>query len=164
MAIRRRAFQTMVLTAVMLVAVSCASNKPPEDVVVKGSIRAAADLNPSSGGEPRPLLVKIFQLKSKEKFEAADLFPLLEDAETELAGDLLKLEDFTLLPGEFKAYEGDYDPQTRFIGVVGAYRDMNQAQWKDMVEMPEKSLLKLGKRGVVKIEAQSLAINISVGD
>lgn len=163
MPLRKSAMPAIALVATVFVGASCAS-KPPEDVVVRGSVSAAEDLNPDTEGRASPLVVKIYQLKARDKFEAADLFPLLDNAETELAGDLLSMEDMMLTPGEVRAYEGEFDPQTRYIGVVGAYRDANQAQWKDIVEMPEKSLLKLMKRGAIKISAQSLAINVSVDD
>ncbi len=149
----------VVATALMLTA--CAA-KPPEDVSVKGSVEAVETINPDAAGRPSPLLVKVFQLGATDKFEAADFFALSESAEATLGGDLLGVESFLLAPGDSKPYEGKFDPGTRFIGVIAGYRDIHRAQWRDIVEMPEKSMLKLGKRGAIKIKADSLAISVTV--
>jgi len=152
----------MIVTSIMLIT-ACAA-KPPEDIVVKGSLQAVDNVNPDAKGRASPLVVKIFQLKSKDKFESADFFPLFDQADATLGEDLLAVEDQMLAPGELRSYEGKFDPATRYIGVIAAYRDINQAHWKDIIEMPEKSLVKFLKKRVVKIDAQSLAINISVDD
>jgi len=147
--------------AMALMLSACAS-KPPEDVSIKGSVQAVDSINPDSLGRPSPLLVKVFQLGAVDKFEAADYFALSDSADATLGADLLGVESFLLAPGDNKPYEGEFDPQTRFIGVIAGYRDIHQAQWRAVVEMPEKSLLKLGKRGGITIKADSLAISVTV--
>jgi type VI secretion system protein VasD len=147
--------------AMALLLSACAA-KPPEDVTIKGSVHAVDSINPDSLGRPSPLLVKVFQLGAVDKFEAADYFALSDSADATLGADLLGVESFLLAPGDTKPYEGEFDPQTRFIGVIAGYRDIHQAQWRAVVEMPEKSLLKLGKRGGIRIKADSLAISVTV--
>jgi type VI secretion system protein VasD len=141
----------------------CAA-KPPEDVKIKGSIEAVASVNPDSLGRPSPLQVKIFQLSAKDKFEAADYFALADASEATLGADLLGVQAMMLTPGEHRPYEGEFDPGTRFIGVIAGYREIHQAEWRSIIEMPEKSVLKLMKRGGVVIKADSLAISVSVDD
>ena len=147
--------------AMALLLSACAA-KPPEDVTIKGSVYAVDSINPDSLGRPSPLLVKVFQLGAVDKFEAADYFALSDSADATLGADLLGVESFLLAPGDTKPYEGEFDPQTRFIGVIAGYRNIHQAQWRAVVEMPEKSLLKLGKRDGIKIKAESLAISVTV--
>jgi len=142
---------------------SCAA-KPPEDVEIKGSIEAVDSVNPNSLGRPSPLLVKVFQLGARDKFEAAEYFDLSDAAEATLGPDMLGVQSVMLAPGERRPYEGEFDPQTRFIGVIAGYREIHQAQWRSIIEMPEKSILKLMKRGGITIKADSLAISISVED
>lgn len=155
-----RVIRTIILATLMAALAACAS-KPPEDVTLKGSIQAAADVNPDSSNRPSPLVVKIYQLKAKDKFELADFFPLFDQAEATLGADMLAVEDVMLAPGENRAYEGEFDPGTRYIGVIAAYRDIHQAEWKDVVEMPEKSIMKLMRRGGLTIKADKLAISVS---
>ena len=160
---RNRTITKLLLIAASFALVSCAS-KPPEDVQIKGSIEAVATVNPDSQGRPSPLQVKIFQLGAKDKFEAADYFALSDASEATLGADMLGVQAMMLTPGESRPYEGEFDPGTRYIGVIAGYREIHQAQWRAIVEMPEKSLLKMMKRGGVIIKADSLAISVTVDD
>lgn len=150
--------------AVLVVLAAGCATKPPLDVPLKGIIQAQDDLNPSPDGRSSPLRISIFQLRKVDKFKDADFFALYDDARAVLGGDMIEREDLTLKPGDVRKYEREVDPETRYIGVIGAYRDINQAKWSGYVEMPEKSLLKLMKRDPITITASRLAIDISVGD
>lgn len=163
MASSKRAVMALVVISMLTMLGACAS-KPPEDVVLKGSVQAVANVNPDSEGRPSPLVIKVFQLKAGDKFASADFFPLFDDAQATLGADLLAVEEIMLAPGDIRPYEGKFDPQTRFIGVIAAYRDINQAQWKTMLEMPEKGLLDFFKGDGLQIKADSLAISVSDGD
>lgn len=163
MTVRNRSIANLMLIAAWFTLAACAS-KPPEDVTIKGSIEAVESVNPDSLGRPSPLQVKIFQLAAKDKFEAADYFALAEASEATLGADMLGVQAIMLPPGERRPYEGEFDPGTRYIGVIAGYREIHQAQWRDIVEMPEKSLMKMMKRGGVIIKADSLAISVTVDD
>jgi type VI secretion system protein VasD len=160
---RNRSIASLMLIAACFTLVACAA-KPPEDVQIKGSIEAVASVNPDSLGRPSPLQVKIFQLGAKDKFEAADYFALADAPEATLGADMLGVQAMMLTPGEHRPYEGEFDPGTRYIGVIAGYREIHQAQWRAVVEMPERSLMKLMKRGGVIIKADSLAISVIVDD
>jgi type VI secretion system protein VasD len=163
MANGRRAFRALAVISLLTMLAACAS-KPPEDVVLKGSVQAVQNVNPDSEGRPSPLVIKVFQLKAKDKFESADFFPLFDEAQATLGADMLAVEEMMLAPGDFRPYEGKFDPQTRFIGVIAAYRDINQAKWKTILEMPEKGMLNFFKGNGITIKAESLAIDVSVDD
>lgn len=158
-----RIIVTAALIVLTALAAGCAA-KPPVDVPLKGVIQAAEDVNPSLDGRPSPLRISIFQLRQADRFRDADFFAVYDDARAALGEDMIAREDMTLQPGDVRKYEGEVDPETRYIGVIGAYRDINQAKWSGFVEMPEKSLLKLMKRDPITITARRLAIDISVGD
>jgi len=160
---RNRISAIWLVCAAALTLGACAA-KPPEDVTISGSIEAVAGVNPDGLGRPSPLLVKVFQLGAKDKFEAADFFALSDASEATLGADLLGVQDVMLSPGDHRPYEGEFDPATRFIGVIAGYRDIHQAQWRSIIEMPEKSLLKLNKRGGIIIKADSLAISVTIDD
>ena len=151
------------MTVILAFLAGCAS-KPPEDVTLKGSLVAVESVNPDSQGRPSPLVIKIYQLEAKDKFELADFFPLFDQPESTLGSDMLGVEDVMLSPGESRPYEGEFDPQTRFIGVVAAFRDINQARWKAVVPMPEKSRRGIRKSGGLVVKADNLAIDITVGN
>ena len=156
-------FSRIFAAAIAVCLGACASG-PPEDIVLKGSMEAVEQVNPDGQGRPSPLVIKIYQLKAGDKFELADFFALFDQPEAALGADLLAVEDVMMTPGEIKPYEGDFDPDTRFIGVVAAYRDINQAEWKSMVEMPERNIMNFLRRGALTIKAERLAVSVSVGE
>lgn len=158
-----RSLKNIGIAGLVILLSACASG-PPEDVVLKGSLEAVATVNPDVQGRPSPLVIKIYQLKARDKFELAGFFELFDQAEATLGADMLGVEDIMMTPGEFRPYEGAVDPGTRFIGVVGAYRDINQAQWRAVVPVPEKNILKFLKRNPLTIKAERLAISASVGE
>lgn len=155
--------RTVGICGVLLALAACASG-PPQDIVVKGSLTAAESVNPDAQGRASPIVVKVYHLKSKDKFELADFFPLFDSPQATLEADMLGIQDFMMAPGETKPYDGEVNPDTRYIGVVAAYRDINQAQWKAVVEMPEKNLVKFMQRNPLTIKVDRLAVSASAGD
>lgn len=159
----RVAYRAIVSGIALMVMVGCASG-PPANIPLKGSIQAADNVNPDSNGRASPIVIKIFQLKGRTKFEQADYFPLINDSQATLGGDLLAVEEVILTPGEYRAYEGEFDPTTRFVGVVAGFRDIHQAEWKSLIEMPTKNLTKFLKRSPLVIKAERLSVSVSAGD
>ena len=155
--------KSSVVMAMLVLLAACASG-PPEDVTLNGSLQAVETVNPDGQGRASPLVIKIYQLKAKDKIDLADFFPLFDQAEATLGADMLAVEDIMMVPGEVRSYEGEFDPETRFIGVVAAYGDIKQAQWKAVVPMPERNVMKFLQRGGLNIKAESLAIAVSIDD
>lgn len=158
-----RGLRTVGIFGVFLAFAACASG-PPQDIVVTGSLTAAETVNPDAQGRPSPIVVKIYHLKAKDKFELADFFALFDSPEATLGADMLGQEDFMMAPGESKPYDGAVNPETRYIGVIAAYRDINQAQWKTVVDMPEKNLVKFMQRNPLTIKVDRLAVSASAGN
>jgi type VI secretion system protein VasD len=152
-------FGAVVITAVLGVLAGCGSAPvlPPVNVNVTGSVEASASVNPDPNGRPSPLALKIFQLRSLDKFESAGFFSLFDEAETALGADLLGVDELTLAPGQSTQYAAEFNPQTRFVGVIGAYRDINQANWRAAVAMPEAG----PESRPLMIKADRLAISVS---
>lgn len=160
---RRMASRVVMLGAAIAMAMStgCASG-PPADVSVRGSISVVEDVNPDSSGRPSPLMIRIYELAAPDKFEAADFFDLTDNAEATLGTDLLGVEPIMLAPGDSQPYDAEYDPNTRYIGVIAGYRDIHRATWRATVEMPGRSITNLMRRGGLVIRAERLAISVSV--
>jgi type VI secretion system protein VasD len=156
-------FAALATITVPLLLAGCAA-KPPEDVRIRGSITAVDSVNADSIGRPSPIQIRIYQLATADKFSSADFFALSDTPEATLGADMLGVESIMLTPGETRPYEAEYDPGTRFIGVTAGYREIHQAQWRAVVEMPEKSIMNLMRRGGVIIKADSLAVSVVVDD
>ena len=134
-----------------------------DKVAVKTEITTAADLNPNRTGRPSPVALFMFQLKAAEAFQNADYFSLTAAEATVLGGDLIERTQLMLKPGEARPMEAEFDEEARYIGFVAAFRDIENAQWRGLVELPEKGFLKkMFSRTKLMIALDSLAVTASL--
>jgi type VI secretion system protein VasD len=132
----------------------CASG--PKPTPVSGSIAASAKVNPSVSKRPSPLLVRVYELKAPTAFNAADFVSLYQRDQAELGPDLVAREELTLAPGETKPWAKTLAPETRFVGVFAAYRDLEHARWRAVVPV------KPGQKQQIVIQADELAVSATV--
>ncbi len=125
--------------AALVVLSGCAA-KPPKDIEFSADIVVSENLNPDANGRASPLMLAIYQLKSVEKFQNDDFFSVFDPRGGALGDDLLRREQMMLQPGASRLLEAQFDPETAYIGLVGAFSDLENAQWRDFVEIPEESL------------------------
>lgn len=123
---------------------------------VGGDLVAAADLNPSGTGRPSPLPLRIFELKAATAFNKADFLPLYQAELQALGDEMLSREEIVLAPGETRAMQKVLNPETRFIGVFGAYRSFERAVWRSIAPVQP------GKKHQLQIRAASLAVSIQL--
>ncbi len=119
---------------------------------IKASLQADEDLNPDLNGRPSPLVVRFYELKSLSVFNRADFFNLFEQ-DVALLGDELQMRDeFAFQPGERRSLERDLRSDTRYLGVLGAYRNIESARWRNSIEVgPDEDLeliIKFGAKGI----------------
>lgn len=134
---------------------ACASG-PPKPAQVAGTIQASAQVNPSTSKRPSPLLLCIYELKSAAAFNNADFMSLYQRDQTELSTDLMGKEEFVLAPGESKGFAKTLAPETRFLGVVAAFRDLEHSKWRSVVAIQP------GKKQQVVIQAGELSVEAAV--
>ena len=131
---------------------SACGSAPPKPASVTGTVEASAQVNPSASNRPSPILIRVYELKSVATFNGADFMSLYQRDQAELGGDLLAKEEFVLNPGEIKTFAKTLAPDTRFIGVVAAYRDLEHAKWRTVVpvqpNVPQKVTVKAGDLAV----------------
>ena len=114
----------LVLICVILMVAACNPFKkkkpppPPEPTRVVLEFEAAGNINPNPEGRASP------------KFEDADFFALYEKDEEVLGGELVNKEEILLKPNEKRTVFYETTDDTRTIGVIGAFRDYEQSQWK----------------------------------
>lgn len=123
---------------ILLVIAGCSSTpKPP---VAQISLNVQPTINPYtdgiSGPEPRPVIIRIYELKSQTAFSTADYHSLTSRYKEILDSDLLNSEEFQLSPGKKFKLDRTLHPDTRFIGVVSAFRDLEHARWRAMAALP----------------------------
>jgi type VI secretion system protein VasD len=79
-----------------------------------------------------PVLVRIYQLKEAKTFENALYQQLLKEGDTLLKDDLLASRDVILKPGGSVSLDMPMETNTRFVGVVGLFRQPEEEKntWK----------------------------------
>jgi type VI secretion system protein VasD len=131
-------------------------------VKVKVALTAAEDLNPDYQGRPSPVNLIVFQLTSADAFSTLDFFSLFDPEAAALGGDMLSRTQMLLQPGEVREWEADFEKETRYVGVIAAYRDIENAQWRAVVELPEKGLIgRFFKKNKLYIAVDSLAVTVA---
>ncbi|MDQ8033627.1 type VI secretion system-associated lipoprotein [Bordetella genomosp. 1] len=135
---RWRAFGRAVILLGLVAAVAgCSSTAKQVAVPYAVELTAAKDVNPDARGRASPIQVTIFELRSSNQFEAKDYFTLLGNAQAALGVELLDTETVILKPGESRVVRRPGNVQARVIGVVAAYRDLDESGWRRTVNLPE---------------------------
>lgn len=81
---------------------------------------------------------------------------LYQADQSTLGQELIAREEMTLLPGETKPYSRTLAPQTRFLGVLAIYRDLERSTWRVSVPVQAAKTLTL------RVLADKLAVSASL--
>jgi type VI secretion system protein VasD len=107
---------------------------PPErpDTVVKASIVASGDVNSEPETQGRPIVLRLYELTSPGLFNSADFYSLYENEAEALGADLLAREEVGVPPGGIQQFEKVIAPETRYLGIIAAFRDLDRSQWRSI--------------------------------
>jgi type VI secretion system protein VasD len=105
-------------------------------------------------GRASPVVVRVYELKSLALFNTADFFSLFEKERETLGTELVGREEYDLRPAETRPYQRQLQPDTRFIGVVAAFRDLEKSSWRASVAVPQKSSATL----TIGIDAKAVTV------
>jgi len=137
----------------LVAAVSCSTDNAgpppavaepePPQTIIEAQITASPLANPDIKGRPSPIVVHLYELKALGGFEAADFYGLFENDKALLGGDLAAEESFYLQPGENKLYRSIVESETKYLAATAAYRNLNQAIWKDSIAIAPQETNKI---------------------
>ena len=141
----------------VLVAIGgCQKETPPTRF--EASLVASADLNPTADGRAAPLLVRLYPLRSASSFESADFFTVYEQGDVLLAADVTAPpEELNMLPGQTKPVMRQLSDDTRFIAILAAYRDVDNATWRALIP------IKPNTTNTVTVKLDRLAVKVEAG-
>lgn len=108
-------------------------DKPPKVII---RISSSNDINPDMNGRPSPIVLRLYALKSDDIFNNADFFAIYEQEASILGSTLTSREEVELSPGDSIQMEKEFDMDTTHIGVLAAYRDLDNAVWRGSVATP----------------------------
>jgi type VI secretion system protein VasD len=136
----RRIVSLLCVPAAAIALASCKSVplKPSNESKATVSLSAAADINPDAAGKPSPVIVRVYQLKGDGAFSGADFFALFDDDMKVLGPELIGREEYVLTPSEKRTVELAVPKTAKFVGVIAAFRDIRNSQWRVIVPAPLK--------------------------
>ncbi len=149
----------LVLVAVVVAAVlGCAGKPPPPPKAdkpppeLRAEVIASPSANRDPGGRALPIVVRLYELKGEGAFASADFFSLYDKESATLGPELIAREELTLVPGQRRLVVRPLSPEASYLGVLGAFRDIDQASWRALVT------LRPGQDNTVQIDVGAAAI------
>ena len=138
--------------------IGCASKPPPPPppTEIIGVVQATPNVNPSVSKRPSPLLIRIYELKTATAFNSADFVSLYQRDQAELGAEMVTRDEIILNPGDTRPWNRTAAPETRFIGVFAAYRDLDRAKWRGVVALQPHQQQRL------EIRAGEAALQVTV--
>jgi type VI secretion system protein VasD len=136
---------------------ACSSPPPllaPSKPTLVSTTLVAPNVNPDARKRPSPVVLRVYELKSEALFESTDFVSLFEKDQAVLGAEMLSREEFVLQPNDVKALNKNLSPDTRFIGVVAAFREIERARWRVVVPTVAN------KKNVVSIKLDDVNIVI----
>ncbi|KRW61701.1 type VI secretion system lipoprotein TssJ [Pseudomonas sp. TTU2014-080ASC] len=146
---------SMALLASVLVLSGCSMLSPYSsltklDLTLKGSV----ELNPDLNGRPSPIVVRLIELKHPVSFETADFFSLYQRPKEILSPDMVAIEELELRPGEERELKLSVDQDSRYVGVMAAYRDLPESNWRVIIPVAKQERT----QSVLTLDAQGIKI------
>jgi type VI secretion system protein VasD len=130
------AVSTLALVAGIAALARCSSKAPsPKEPAVACSlpnpllaITASENAN-ASGGQGRPVQVRVYQLKSDARLLSAGFEDVWRNDAAYFAGDLLKVDEYTVYPGQTKLVKIARNPEAQSLAAVALFREPQGKSW-----------------------------------
>lgn len=116
------------------------------------SLESSNKLNPDLNGRPSPVVLHLIELKHPVAFENADFFSTYQHPRETLTPDFVRLEELEMRPGERRNVKFSVAEDSRYLGVLAAYRDLSGGEWRTVIPLRAKKKHKvslyLDERGI----------------
>ncbi|MEZ4298198.1 MAG: type VI secretion system lipoprotein TssJ [Polyangiaceae bacterium] len=150
----RLAALTLAVTAFASLGATCAPQEPvappePCDVqIVTLNIYAADNINPNENGNPRPVVVQLYQLKNEVRMENATYDQILKDAKGTLDDDIVKVDELSVFPNDLVEVKFERIKDASTLAGVALFHGPKGSSWKTFYEFPlMPGEVKCGGRG-----------------
>lgn len=122
----------------MMLGVGCSSDTKTWRL----TLAATKALNQDDAGEALPVVVRVYQLRGKDKFQQATFKALWKSDKELLEGDLLDRKELTVHPDSETVLDLDLDVKhgAAFFGVMALFRKPDVMSWKELVPAESSSL------------------------
>jgi type VI secretion system protein VasD len=137
-------FKILAALTCMWLLSACSALSPYSQVTKLDLQLSASDqLNPDLNGRPSPMVLRLIELKHPVSFEKADFFSLYERPNEALSPDLISSEELELRPGTHLQLKIRLQSDSRYVGVLAAYRDLPETQWRYLIQLTPARITQL---------------------
>ncbi|TDT43962.1 type VI secretion system protein VasD [Halospina denitrificans] len=119
-----RAVVASLVTALILG--GCSSIEPLTEVRINATDR----INPDAADRASPVVVRVYELVVRDTFESADFYELYDNPEELLGDKLVSVREIVLKPEQQWEKSLNLDGRTRYLGMLGAFRQIEKADWR----------------------------------
>ena len=145
----------LLLGALALFVAACSSPpKPPPPTLIAAQVSAADTLNADVRGRPSPVIVRIYELSNRSTFDTLDFVSLYEREKETLGAELVSREELVMRPGESRDWNKAPAAETKFVGVLVAFREIERARWRTVVPVKPHAT----NNWLVSIEALAVSV------
>lgn len=108
-------------------------------------VASLPNVNPDSSSRPSPVIVKIYEMRNDMAFRQGDFQTLFMEPMKVLGADLVATDELTFVPGEARTIAYSPMPETRYVGILAGFRQMERARWRTTlpVEPEEDNLIRI---------------------
>lgn len=128
---------------------------------IKFTIVADRDLNLDAGGIAKPVVLRIYELRSAASFDRASFQDMMDKDESMLGADFVRREELVMLPGETKTLERKGNADVRSFGFFVAYRNLEKGVWRTTVGSPGSAEMRRTWMGLGSVE-KALPVNYRI--
>jgi len=104
--------------------------------IVGMTIIASPKINPEEDGSPRPVQLRLYQLKTDNRLLNASFEQVWKDDKGTLADDLVKVDEFPVYPDTRTEVKFERDPAALFVVGVALFRNPKGHTWWTEFELP----------------------------
>jgi type VI secretion system protein VasD len=130
----------VLLVTSCVVLTACASTPPPpppqpapkeacKPSTVSLAVSATDRSNFGADGNGRPVQLWVFLLKNDSKLQMAKFDDVLQNRQTALEGDIVKVDEYTVFPRETKPIPVQPNPDAHSLAAVALFREPQGKRW-----------------------------------
>lgn len=110
--------------------------KPCDKQIITLDLYAAGNLNPNESGNPRPVVVRLYQLTSDLNLQNARYDDVLLRPEEALQKDVTKVDEVSVFPNDHLQVKFERVKEASYLAGVALFHGPKGNSWKTFYEFP----------------------------
>jgi len=110
--------------------------KPCDVQIVTLNIYAADNINPNENGNPRPVVVRLYQLKNEVRMENATYDQILLNSKETLEDDVMKVDELSIFPNDLVEVKFERIKEASTLAGVALFHGPKGSSWKTFYAFP----------------------------